>query len=284
MTVFDGCTEALHAVVRGANHEVLVLLSPEHDEARRLLHALRFAGVGVHVVEWPVELAEAPGLREVARIGAHYLQARWIVPLRLGESKSSRAERHEERLDGDALRAEPQLAYSPRAGDRRAVVRTTTVPGPAHKEHVVIVMRPGSPRSVFLPLHVPGDTTAVRVAFEGLGCVRARIDAVRVFRHGVAAPVEIEPPELSSIMRIVGPAMLPFARPLGALALDGVFELTLDIGKLRQDGPCAALELRVTATPFAPQRALASATLAEHVSNFCDPWFEADAAAPPALA
>jgi hypothetical protein len=275
VTVFDGRTEALHAVVREANHEVLVLLSPEHDEARRLLHGLRFAGFGVHLVEWPVELAEAPALREVARVAAHYLRARWIVPLRLGEAKSSRAERDEERLDGDVLRAEPPLTYSPRAGDRRVVVRTTTVPGPAHKEHVVIVMRPGSPRSVFLPLHVPMDTTAVRVAFEGLGCVRVRIDAVRVFRHGVAGPVDIEPSELSSVIRIVGPAMLPFARPLGVLALDGVFELILDIGALWQDGPCAAVELRMTATPLAPQRALASATLAEHVSNFCDPWFEA---------
>ena len=275
MTVYDGRTEALHAVVREANHEVLVLLSPEHDEARRLLHALRFAGFGVHLVEWPVELAEEPGLREVARVGAHYLQARWIVPLRLSEAKSSPAEQDEERLDGDVLRAEAPLAYSPRDGDRRVVVRTTTVPGPAHKEHVAIVMRPGSPRSVFLPLHVATDTMAVRVAFEGLGCVRVRIDAVRVFHHGVAEPVDIEPPELSKIIRIAGPAMLPFAYPLGALALDGVFELILDIGTLRRDGPGAAVELRVTATPLAPQRALASATLAEHVSNFCDPWFAA---------
>ena len=282
MTVFDGCTEALHAVVREADHEVLVLLSPEHDEARRLLHGLRFAGFRVHLVEWPVELAEAPALRAVARVAAHYLRARWIVPLRLVEAKSSCAERDEERLDGDVLRAEPPLTYSPRAGDRRVAVRTTTVPGPAHKERVAIVMRPGSPRSVFLPLHVPKDTTAIRVGFEGLGCVRVRIDAVRVFRDGVAGPLDIEPSELSSVIRIVGPAMLPFACPLGALALDGVFELILDIGTLWQGGPCAAVELRLTAMPLAPQRALASATLAEHVSSFCDPWFEARDATRPA--
>lgn len=261
----------LEGFVRRAAHDSMILLVPEHDDARRLVHEMRCAGSPVHVVERPEPLPEALALHEVAVIAAHYLRARWIVPLRLDEVLSSSDDLAARALDGDALRREEPATPPARREDRRAVLRTTTLPGPAHKEHIAAILRPGVARSIVVPLHVPMYTTAIRLTLENLGCALVEIDALRIFRPG-AAPVEVDPLDLTAVLRVGGPAMLTPAPPLQVFAVNGDMELWVDVERLWRSGVCDALELRVTATPVSPDRALSSAMLDALGAAYRDPW------------
>jgi hypothetical protein len=277
VVAFDGRTDALRAFLRRRERETMILLAPEDDDARRLVHAASFdGGVPVHPVERPARVTGARALQDVASAAAHALRARWIVPLDLDQAFA----RHEPlagrfAFDGDVLRRSPPPAPAEPGGDLRVVVRTTTLPGPAHKEHLALRLRPGLARSVLVPLHVPMYTSHIRLRFDGLGAALVEADALRAFRR--AAPTrEIDVSVLPAFVRVAGFAALP-APPLRALCADGALELIVDIARLWHDGVADALELRVAATPLDGAGALSSAALDRLSAAHRDPWSAASA-------
>ena len=282
VTSYDGRLELLDGFVRRTPGEILIAIWPEDDDARRMLHALRHEGHRVHVVE-------ATGARDdrtenqLVWIAAHHLQSTWIVRLAMDEVLQMSAAAHGLQpghgtvWSGDAIRARGPLVQTPVADDKlRAVLRTTTVPGPAHKEHIAFVALPGRARSVFVPLHGVSVAREIRLTLDVFGSAIVDVDAVLLLRPGVL-PLPVHGSALAALLRVDGGAHAGSSRTGVSLrALGGPVEMTLDAAAARSYGSPDAIELRMTVNPLEAD-VLGNAAFARVTAPYREPWSAAAA-------
>ena len=183
-------------------------------------------------------------------------------------------------MSGDAIRARGPLVETRAVADEthRAVLRTTTVPGPAHKEHIAFVALPGRARSVFVPLHGLFAAREIRLTLDVFGSAIIDVDAVRLFRHG-DVPLSVQGGALASLLRVEGGAHAGSRRTgLSLRALAGPVEMTLDAAVARSHGSVDAIELRITVNPL-DDDVLGNAALARVTAPYREPWSAAAALA-----
>ena len=296
VTSYDGRLELVDAFVRRTPCEILMALWPEDDDARRLLHALRHEGHRVHVVE-AIGSPDDGVENQLVWMAAHYLQATWIVRLALDEVLHLSAPDGTSGDDvttvahalqpgqgavssGDAIRARGPFVETRAVADEkhRAVLRTTTVPGPAHKEHIAFVALPGRARSVFVPLHGLSGARDIRLTLDVFCNAIVDVDAVRLFRHG-DVPLSVQGGSLASLLRVEAGAHAGSRRTgLSLRALAGPVEMTLDAVAARSDGSPHAIELRITVNPLEDD-VLGNAALARVTAPYREPWSAAAALA-----
>jgi hypothetical protein len=289
VTSYDGRLELVDAFVRRTAGEMLIALWPEDDDARRMLHALAHEGYRVHVVE-AIGSRDDRIENQLVWMAAHHLQSTWIVRLALDEvlhlSAPDRTSDdgvttvahasqpgHGAILSGDAIRARGPLVETGEVADEkhRGLLRTTTVPGPAHKEHIAFIALPGRARSVFVPLHGLSVAREIRLTLDVLGCALVDVDAVRLFRHG-DVPLSVQGGTLASLLRVVGGAHGGSRRTgLSLRALAGPVEMTLDAAAARFHGSPDAIELRITVNPL-DDDVLGNAALARVTAPYREPW------------
>jgi hypothetical protein len=279
VTSYDGRLELLDAFVRQTAGEILIAVWPEDDDARRMLHALAHEGRRVHVVE-AIGSRDDGIENQLVWMAAHFLQATWIVRLALDEVLHTLQPGQGTALSGNAIRARgPLVEKRPDADERhRAVLRTTTVPGPAHKEHIAFVALPGRARSVFVPLHGLVAAREIRLTLDVFGSAIIDVDAVRLFRQG-DVPLSLQGGPLASLLRVEGGAHAGSRRTgLSLRSLAGPVEMTLDAAAARSHGSADAIELRITVNPL-DDDVLGNAALARVTAPYREPWRAAAALA-----
>ena len=240
----------LEQFLRRAARDVVVPLAPEDDDVRRHLHALRFAGAPVHLLERPARTTDADAFDDAALFAAHVLRAGWIVPLEhAGAVVGTQCAARTDASRGDELRMRERATPPVVTSSVRATVRTTSLPEPAHKEHVTVWLRPGHGRSVFLPLHVPMYTREVRVRIGTLSAAVVDIGGARLFRSG-ATPRVLDALAVPSFVRVGG--ITTHASPrVRAIIVDGSVDLFVSIPALWARGDVwDALELRMVLSPL----------------------------------
>ncbi len=228
----------------------MIPLSPEDDDTRRRLHTLRFEGAPIHLLERPAPASDAEAVDDAATFATHALRAQSVVRPAAGTSSA---------------RGDP-----PAAAAMHAVVSTTSLPGPAHKERIAVWLRDGCPRSVFFPLHVPMYTREVRVRVSGVGASVVAIGAMRLFAHE-RAPREVDMLAVPPFVRVAGGTAMP-APPVRALTADGTVDFVLSIPALWAGGDvwhAAELTLVVTPVRGGPLSHAATALLD---AAYADPW------------
>ena len=248
---YRGQVDAFRQMVRSCQGDVLVFLTPSDDAIRRALHALQFAGGSVHGVERRGDVVEEEALDELTRIARLYLGSDAVSPVRSA---------------GNVEPARP----GPRDLAATIVVRTTTFPGPAHKEYLAAHVIPGVPRSIYIPLHVPAFTMRIRVTLEHLGASLVDVLGVRVFRPENPAPTKLDSTQIRAVLAIAGTAEIE-GPSLRALAIDGAVEFDLDVPTLWLQGRCIGIELRVSVRPVPSEELLATPWLERASRTFRDP-------------
>ncbi len=277
IALFDGDAALLRPFLARAAHATVLVLSPEDDEARRIVHEARFDGVPVFTLEHPRRPRRSQFYGELAASAAHLLAAAWIVPLRLDETFAA-AEDPAQRggLRGEALRALVTEDPLEAAGDLRAVIRTVTLPGPAHKEVQAVRLRTGCARSVLLPLHAPPGSREVRIEIAGLGPAILDADALRLFRSGTL-PRSVPLAEAPNWLRVAGHAAQA-AAALRAPLPTGAVVLNVDLEMLEAQTGAAwdALEIRIRARAVHADQLLTTDALGVMSAEFRDPWSVTD--------
>ena len=279
VTSYDGRLELLDAFVRRTAAEILIAVWPEDDDARRMLHALAHEGYRLHILE-AIGSRDDGIENQLVWMAAHFLQATWIVRLALDEVLHTLQAGQGAVLSGKAIRARGPLVETRAVADEkhRAVLRTTTVPGPAHKEHIAFVALPRRARSVFVPLHGLFAAREIRLTLDVFGSAIVDVDAVRLFRHG-DVPLSVQGGSLASLLRVEGGAHAGSRRTgLSLRALAGPVEMTLDAATARSHGSADAIELRITVNPLADD-VLGNAALARVTAPYREPWSAAAALA-----
>ena len=283
VTAFDGRSDLVEAFVRRSTHEQVILLSPEDDDARRILHALRYEGCRIHIAERSSRLTESHAYDELIGIAAHFLRARWILRLSLDEilcgepvvdvtteAPVALVRRDDtpvlrELVDGELVRAAPPRAApdGPASAVVRQIVRTAAYPGPAHKAFVAFDALPGRSRSVFVPLYGAADAAEIALTLESPGPAEVDIDTVRFFGdNGRTPPIAIGVVECAAVLRVEGvpgPPMPGLMRNLRTVT--GHLLLIVDAAALRVLGQFDALELTITINPLRQANLLTSAAL-----------------------